>query len=238
MSTRRRHATLTVTALLTAAMLPLAGCATPFGSDDPTTTTTTSKDPGRQLSEAEAEAALPAVPVGGEVVELEPEPTELETTPAECLEMLRNGESAQGLKSGRVARVRRGWNSDSPAGSQMTVSITSHSEPVSAEILDRAGAAMSTCGTFTYRGKDRSGDFELNLRGEPRTVDPLGDQTFADRITVFETLGGQERKIFVDQLIVRSGNNLVHVNHSHWDESASHEPLEAYARGMLDALRR
>lgn len=222
-----------IAAVLTALALPLAGCVTPFGSDDPAST---AKDPGRQLTLEEVEDALPQVPVGAEVARLDPQPTDLRTDPTECLEVLRSGESATELRSAEVATARRGWAASAPAGSEVTVSVTSYSRPVGGAVLDQAGSAMSSCSDFDYTGQSDGHPFELHLRSQPRTVDPIGEQTFAARITAVEMIGGQERKVFIDQLVVRSGHNLLRLSHSHWDESATHAVLETNARTMLTSL--
>lgn len=224
-------------AALAATTLALGGCGiTPFGSDD--TTTAAAPDPGRQLTDREAEQALPEVPVGAEAAPVQPEAQDLETSPSQCLDVLRGGQQGDELKATEVVHARRAWSADQPSGSQYTVSIGSHSEPIDSQTLDTAGAAMSTCATFTFSGRDATGTFETTMQSQPRTVAPVGDQTFAARITIVEVIGGQERKIFIDQLVVRVGHNLLRVNHTHWDESSGHEPLEAQVRAMLDDLAR
>lgn len=227
-----RHRTAAV-GLVAALVLPLAGCGVLPGGDP----TTPAPDPGRQLTEQEARDALPEVPATDEARPEGAEPHDLEADPPECLDVLRAGEAADELTSTRVVRESRGWLSSSPPDSDMTVTIASYSSPVDPAILDRAGAALSSCESFDYRGVDADGtSFDLDMYAEPRTVEPIGDQTFADRITMKQKIDGVRTTVYIDQLVMRIGHTLVTVSQIHFDVELSTRKLEKYAAEVLESL--
>lgn len=198
--------------------------------------TTPSDGAGRQLTQDEADQALPEVPEGAEVATPEEPATDLATDPAECMDVMLIGQTKTDLDDSRVAQARRSWSVSSTSGAQYTVTIESFSQPVDATVLDKAEAAMSSCSEFSYTGTQGSDGFHLNPQATPRPVAPSGEQTFANRITTLEMIGAQPRKIFVDRLVVRAGHNLVHVRHAHWEESNTFEEMETYAGETLTNL--
>ncbi|MGO4131463.1 hypothetical protein AB4028_15340 [Janibacter sp. RAF20_2_2] len=225
-------------AALAAAATLLAGCVPPFAGDE-TPSGAPAKDPGRQLTQAEVDAALPDLPASAEPVEEEAEdPDDIEptTSPAECLAVRLDGPTFDALREDKVVSAERSWSSDEPAGAVTTAHVASYSRLVGPEPLDAAGAATGGCSAFTYSGRDASGDFTLHMGAAPRTVDPVGEQTFAVRITVEEVIGGADRRVHIDHLAVRSGHNLILLTRTHWDDDATHADLEQYAREALDNL--
>lgn len=232
MTIRSRRALMTAVAGIAAVAVPLTGCSTPYGKG--------AADPGdragRQLKQEEAEQALPEVPQGAEAATPDELARDRATTPTDCVDVMLIGPTKTDLDDARVVRAQRSWSASSPAGSQYIVTIESYSHPVGTPVLDQAGAAMSSCGEFTYTGTLDSEPFNLHLMAQPRPVRPRGEQTFANRITIVDVVGGKRRKIFVDRLVVRDGHNLVHVAHSHWDEATTFEGMETYAGEMLTDL--
>lgn len=230
--------------LVMALVMPLAGCGTIFGSDDaasaPTSSSSTSSSTGnigRQLTKEEATHALPATPSGARSTSVDGTSSHHASDPEECLDVLRQGKTADDLRASRVVSVSRGWRTAAPESIEYTFRIESFSRPVGPELLDRAGAAMSTCGAFSFTGEDDGGTFDDRVLIEPRTVAPLGDQSFADRVTSFiPDARGKAQRVYVDQLVVRVGNNLLLASRIHKDKTTSFDPLEAHAEHMLRDL--
>lgn len=242
-----RSSAVALTAALAAVALPLTGCA-PFASDEPTSpTTTTSPTPssssptaetgeGRQLTEAEAEAALPARPEGAEDVAPQSDPEGRATDPAECLDVMRIGDEAESLRTVRVAHAKRTWRTNDPA-TTYGFEIDSHSRPVGPTLLDRAGAAMADCSAFSLTGRDHAGHFDLRVLAEPRTVSTLGEQSYGARLITFDQVDGKSVRVYLDYVVVRAGNNLVEVNSVHLDEDRGLAELETHAAQILEDLQ-
>ena len=248
MGPRTRSSLMGLAGALAAAVLPLAGCVTPFASDEPTSqTTTTSPTPsassptaetgeGRQLTEAEAEAALPARPEGAEDVAPQSDPEGRTTDPAECLDVMRIGDEADSLRTVRVAHAKRTWRTKDPA-TTYGFEIDSHSRPVGPTLLDRAGAAMADCSAFSLTGRDHAGHFDLRVLAEPRTVSTLGEQSYGARLITFDQVDGKSVRVYLDYVVVRAGNNLVEVNSVHLDEDRGLAELETHAAQILEDLQ-
>ncbi|QBF47345.1 hypothetical protein [Janibacter limosus] len=244
MGPRTRSSAVALAGALAAVALPLTGC-TPFASDEPTTTTSptpSSSSPtaetgeGRQLTEAEAEAALPARPEGAEDVAPQSDPEGRATDPAECLDAMRIGDEAESLRTVRVAHAKRTWRTNDPA-TTYGFEIDSHSRPVGPTLLDRAGAAMADCSAFSLTGRDHAGHFDLRVLAEPRTVSTLGEQSYGARLITFDQVDGKSVRVYLDYVVVRAGNNLVEVNSVHLDEDRGLAELETHAAQILEDLQ-
>lgn len=241
MTSSAHRARLLTASIAAAAALPLTGCA-PFVSGDSTTsttsTTTSTPSPtgaGRQLTEAEAEAALPTRPAGAKEPRDRGESKDRATDPQECMDVLRIGDTATQLGKDRVARASRTWNTSSPVTGH-SFRVDSYSHPVGPELLDRAGSAMAGCDAFSLTGRDDDGSFDLRVLAEPLPVASLGEQNYAARITSFERVNGKSERYHLDYVVVRVGHNLVEVSVTHQDEDAGVERLEDAARDILDRL--
>ena len=242
-----RSSAVALTAALAAVALPLTGCA-PFASDEPTSpTTTTSSTPssssptaetgeGRQLTEAEATAALPTRPKGALDVAPQSDPEGRTTDPAECLDVMRIGAEAESLRAVRVVHATRTWRTADPA-TTYGFEIDSHSRPVGPTLLDRAGAAMADCSAFSLTGSDDAGHFDLRVLAEPRTVSTLGEQSYGARLITFDQVDGKSVRVYLDYVVVRAGNNLVEVNSVHLDKDRSIAELETHAAQILQDLQ-
>lgn len=244
MGPRTRSSAVALAGALAAVALPLTGC-TPFANDELTTTTSptpSSSSPtaetgeGRQLTEAEATAALPTRPEDAEDVAPQSEPEGRTTDPAGCLDVMRIGAEAEDLRSVRVARAQRTWRTTDPA-TTYGFEIDSHSRPVGPTLLDRAGAAMADCSAFSLTGRDDAGPFDLRVLAEPRTVSTLGEQSYGARLVTFDQVDGKSVRVYLDYVVVRAGNNLVEVNSVHLDEDRGIAELETQAAQILEDLQ-
>ncbi|WP_114203533.1 hypothetical protein [Janibacter anophelis] len=250
MTARTRRTALTTTGLAAALALALTGCVTPFdlGGDEPTSTTTpatptspsstTTSPPdgaGRQLTQEEAEAALPPRPKGSTTLTVESTASERKTDPPECLDVLRIGEERDTLVEARVANATRGWAQRDPR-LQWTHTVESYDRPAGSTLLDRAGAAMGGCSAFSLTGTDADGFFDLRVLAEPRAVSPLGEQSYAARLTTFRQVDGRSERIYLDYIVVRDGHNHIEVTRSQSDETAGFAPLEERAEEILRGL--
>ncbi|KRE38818.1 hypothetical protein ASG73_00115 [Janibacter sp. Soil728] len=242
----RPHVTATA-ALVVALTAGLTGCTTPFGSDDPSTSQTTTPTPaspstpadsgrGRQLSEQEATAALPTRPTGAKNVAAQSAPEGRATDPAECLDILRAGPEGDALRQVRVAHAERTWSTQDPATSY-SFEIDSYSRPVGPALLDRSGAAMSSCSTFSLTGEDSAGHFDLRVIAEPRTVPTIGEQNYGARLITFDQVDGKSVRVYMDYIVVRAGHNLVAVTSVHRDEDRGRDELETHAEEILQDLQ-
>lgn len=242
----------TAAAAVAAVALPLTGCATPFGGDEPTSSpatpeaspsrppssTPTGEDAGRQLTMDEAKAALPPRPPGTQRTPEPPKSTRRTTDPAVCIDVLRIGDEAGRVKKTQVLLADRSWLvKGTTVGEQYDVSIRSHSRPVGPALLDRAGAVMGDCDAFAFTGRTGGESFDNRVFTEPRTTPDLGDQGFAVRFTTPEMINGKSKRLYLDHLDVRVGHNLVEVTHTHWDETNDFSELESYARDILGKLQ-
>ncbi len=114
---------------------------------------------------------------------------------------------------------------EAKGGGVLTLHLASYRKPYPTAFLDRAGAAMGTCGTH-----------QRVVGGEPvaRTASliqmpNLGDQTFAVRIT--DEKGGTE-----DRLVVVSGHNRILVTLHGTAEPYDSAPLAELIETVLERL--
>lgn len=247
--TRSARTTRTAAAALVAVLgLSLTGCVTPFGSDEPTSqpaspSTSPASEPtpdpttgsGRVLTDAEAEAALPAGPKSATPRKMTNTSEDRTTDPPECLDVLRIGPEEQALRKVRVGNAGRSWMTKDPA-TTFVLTIESYSRLVGPAQLDRAGAAMGACDAFSLTGRDAEGSFDLRVLAEPRTVSSIGEQNFAARIISFDRIDGKTQRVYLDYVVVRSGHNLIEANATHRDESRDFSDLESQVRKMLTEL--
>ncbi|MGO4131464.1 hypothetical protein AB4Y78_03310 [Janibacter sp. RAF52] len=241
------HRTRTVTAGLAAALvIPLAGCIPTLATDDPSTSHPSSgtaaptppqhERAGRELTQADAEAALPDLPQGAQERSTEVTASHRKTDPESCLEVLRIGPTYDELAESRVASAKTAWYVQTDGGRQINVGIDSFPDEIGPDLLDRAGAALGECSSFSMTGLGDTGHFDDRLWADGRPAPPLGDQGFAVRVT---QLAQQDRKtvrLYSDYLVVRAGHNLVTVTVSHWDESMTFQVLQDHATAVLDEL--
>lgn len=253
MSPTRRRLAAPFAALTTALTLALAGCIPTLVSDDATSASppplTTSSAPaspttppdlvraGRQLDETEAKALLPPTPKGIKEQPPQPPSTQRSSDPKECVDVLRLGWHARKLAQSRVARATRGWTA-AKSSNHHDFKIQSYSRPVGPALLDKAGSALSTCSSFALIGRDSGGSFDLRLLTEPRSVTPIGEQTFAVRVITFDQFKGQTKRVYVDYLLFRVGNNIVEVSHTTLDKSLGMEDLEKSAADILAKMKK
>lgn len=221
---------------------PSATAPTPVPTPEPVTSSPTT-DPrleraGRQLDEAQAEAALAGLPRSAKPGP-EPSAQYRKTDPKPCIDVLRLGWYATNLKRSRTVAVTRGWTQGKGTGLQAhNVRIESHSRPVGANLLDQAGAALAGCDSFSLTGRDEAGPIDLRLLAEPRTTATLGDQTFAVRITTFGEIGGRQTRIYADYLVVRVGHSLITLTQTSTDEASDMTTLERHAEDIISRLAR
>lgn len=228
--------------------LVLTGCATPFGPEGtsatpaPATSSAPPSDPaleraGRQLTDEEAEAALPPLPAGAT---RQPSTTGSEhrtTDPAECVDVLRIGWHYRNLLQHRAGQASIDWSEGTGEDLvSLTVRVTSLTRPVGPAILTAAGEAAGGCGSFSLHGRDERGEFDMRLLTEPRTISPLGEQTFALRVTTFDSVGGKTTRIHLDQMSYRVGHNLVTIQQVSSDDDRSMEQVERLAGDVLARL--
>lgn len=238
----RRHALVSCLAVL---VLPIAGCITPLelsggspqdDSSSTSATSTTASRAGRQLTQAEVDAVVPTVPVDATASDDEVNARDLDSDPDECLDVLLLGETATDLKGFRVASTRRSWTVPQDDYLEYSITVSTHSRPIGPELLDRAGSAMSSCDAFPYTGQDERGPFDLRVLTDPRTVQNFGDQTFANRITSHVMVDGQSTPLYLDQLVVRIGHNLLRATQYHADSARTFADLEGFIDQMVKDL--
>lgn len=235
-----------ITAGLAAALtIPLAGCIPTLATDDPSSSSPSSSSAnigpqheraGRELSQADAEAALPERPQGAQERSTEVTASHRKTDPESCLEVLWIGPTYDELITDRVASATTAWYVQTDGGRQISVGIDSFPDEIGPDLLDRAGAALGECSAFSMTGLGDTGRFDDRLWADGRPAPPLGDQGFAVRIT---QLAQQDRKtvrLYNDYLVVRAGHNLITVTVSHWDESMTFQVLQDHATTVLDEL--
>lgn len=229
--------------LTAACAVALTGCITPFGGEEPTSTTSTSTQTttpetraGRQLSDDEAAAVLPTRPASAKDVPLDTSTRERTTDPQECIDVLRSGETYDALSTTKAGDAYRGWAESGSDPVTYNIRIRSYTEPVTPDLLDRAGSALGGCDAFSLMGTDDNGPFDLRVLAEPRTTSSLGEQNFGLRLISFNTVRGKSQRVYLDYVIVRVGHNLIEVGDVHQDETKSLEPLETYAQQILDDL--
>lgn len=217
----------------------LAGCT----GDDPSGSSTdgdgTTDGVGRQLTDAEAEEALPERPEGLTSGEWEATGEDRQTSPEGCLDILRLGSEAEEAKETRSGFAGIVYsNAVGPLEDQesYTITISSHSDPVGPEVLTSAGSALGDCSAFSFTGTDENGNFDERILAQGIPVKNLGDQTFAVRFTAFPQIDGEVQRQYLDQIDVRVGHTLVSVRSSGYRENASTEEIERMAQEILDNL--
>ena len=151
-----------ITAGLAAALtIPLAGCIPTLATDDPSSSSPSSSSAnigpqheraGRELTQADAEAALPDLPQGAQERSTEVTASHRKTDPESCLEVLRIGPTYDELAESRVASAKTAWYVQTDGGRQINVGIDSFPDEIGPDLLDRAGAALGECSSFSMRG--------------------------------------------------------------------------------------
>lgn len=241
-------------AVTTAVAIAVAGCVGPFADDDlpsPPSSSSASKgatpsptrttDLGRaerELTDTEAKQALPKKPAGATPNE-SASVKQRRTDPEICLDLLRLGWQGRTAKAMRTAYAESDYftDADDVATYQgYTLSVSSHSSPVSPNLLNRAGDALGQCETFAFTGTSAGSSFDDRILAEGLPVRNIGEQTFAVRLTSFVTLKGTTHRIYLDHLDVRVGRNLVSVRSASYRESNSTAELEKKAQEILDNL--
>lgn len=242
-------------ALPTVTALALAGCIGPFADDAPeeppssstassdaTPTPTQTTDFGRaerELSDAEAKRALPKEPAGAKPNE-GPQGSDRRTDPEVCIDLLRLGWQGRNTKATRTGYAESDYftGDDTKNYQGYTVSISSHSSPVSPHLLGRAGDALGQCDAFSFTGKSAGNSFDDRYLAEGLPVRNIGEQTFAVRLTGFANIKGKNHRVYLDHLDFRVGHNLVSVRSATYRESTSTAPLEQKAQEILDDLEK
>ena len=194
---------------------------------------------GREITEAQAEAALPEKPNGFTSGDYETGAEDRSTSPEECMDLLLLGSEAEDLRESRSAFAGATYAKDTgPIDDQeiYTVRIDSHSDPVGPDILATAGSSLGTCSAFSFTGRDDNGNFDERIIAEGLPVKNVGDQTFAVRLTAFPHIDGDVRRQYVDQIHVRVGHTLVSIRSTHYEENADTEDIEDMAQEALDNL--
>lgn len=232
-------------ALSLAAGLALSGCQTPAEDPGPARSTGSATETtpaplqraGRQLTPREIEAALPRRPPGTKEQPAGDSGWNRSTDPAECIDVLRQGRHWRSLKEHSIAKSARAWSrTTDDLTLNSTFSLASYSRPVGRELLDSAGAALSSCASFSVTGEDASGFFDLRVLAEPRTATTIGEQTFALRLTSFDSIEGRTQRIYIDYLVVRVGHNLIQVSQTSLDETRTMAGLEKSAAAILTRM--
>lgn len=95
---------------------------------------------------------------------------------------------------------------------------------------------MGGCSAFSLTGTDDDGFFDPRVLAEPRAVAPLGEQSYAARLTTFRQVDGRSERIHLDYIVVREGHNYIEVTRSQSDETAGFAPLEERAEVILRGL--
>lgn len=242
-------------ALPTVTALALAGCIGPFGDDDPSSppsssTASTEATPSptrtpdfgratRELSDAEAQRALPKEPADATSAE-GPTGTERRTEPEVCIDLLRLGWQGRNTKKTRTGHAESDYftGDDTKTYQGYTISISSHSSPVSPGLLGRAGDALGQCATFDFTGRSAGSAFDDRMLAQGLPVRNIGEQTFAVRLTGFTEVEGSTHRIYLDHLDFRVGHNLVSVRSASYREGSSTAALEKKAQEVLDNLEK
>ncbi len=239
---RARSRSVTV-GLVTALTLTLGtgGCGLLLGDDEPPPGGGSSSSPtwrNRGLSDSEVTATLPAMPAGWKKGVVAPGTEGRRTDPPECIDVLRAGEPAEKLEQDRTGidavAYYTGRGDDRR---DVTVTVRSHSRPVGSELLDRAGAALSTCEAFALYASgpvDLTTDMRVLVEG--LGFPNLGEQTQAIRMTVHGEISGRWREVYFDSAVARQGNDLVQASMTSLQEEPATDELEALLEETLDNL--
>ncbi|WP_435201807.1 hypothetical protein [Janibacter sp. GS2] len=241
-------------AVTTVTALAVAGCVGPLAGDDPssppssssasqgtTPSPTRSTDFGRaerELTDAEAKQVLPERPADATPNE-SATVKQRRTDPEVCIDLLRLGWQGRTAKTMRTAYAESDYFTDADdleTYQGYTLSVSSHSSPVSPGLLSRAGDALGQCEAFAFTGTSAGSSFDDRILAEGLPVRNIGEQTFAVRLTSFVTLKGRTHRIYLDHLDVRVGHNLVSVRSASYRESNGTEELEKKAQEILDNL--
>lgn len=194
---------------------------------------------GREITEAQAEAALPEKPNGFTSGDYEAGAEDRNTSPEECMDLLLLGSEAEDLRESRSAFAGTTYAKDTgPIDDQevYTIRIDSHSDPVGPDILATAGSSLGSCSAFSFTGRDDNGNFDERIIAEGLPVKNIGDQTFSVRLTAFPHIDGDVHRQYVDQIHVRVGHTLVSIRSTHYEENADTEDIEDMAQEVLDNL--
>lgn len=242
----RRDRAVAGACLVAAVALPLVGCVPTLAQDQTSSATsqtsgTANSTPqdraGRVLTTDEAAAALPRMPTTGrdqdDWTETAGLTTDWSTQPDGCLDVMLLGESAMALEKHHVATAARSWKEATVA---YAFYVSSYSTPVGPEPLDRAGAALDGCSTFTLTGTDGAEPFEEHHRVAALPGRPLGDQSLFVRRTTFDVAEGRNEEVYTDEAFARVGHNLIHVAATHRIRTTGAERIEAFAQEILDDL--
>lgn len=247
---------LRVSAITAVTAITVAGCVGPFaddtaspppsspsGSTDATPSPTQTTDFGRaerELTDAEAERALPREPAGTKPNE-SPSGAQRRTDPEVCLDLLRLGWQGRNTKKMRTGYAESDYFTDGDdieTYQGYTLSISSHSSPVSPSLLGRAGDALGQCEAFAFTGTSAGSSFDDRILAEGLPVRNIGEQTFAVRLTGFAEVNGRTHRLYLDHLDFRVGHNLVSVRSASYREDNSTAALEKKAQEILDNLEK
>lgn len=222
--------------------ITLVGCTTPGddnGSSGGAGSVGRTDGIGREITDDDAEAALPEKPTGYTSDDYEAGAEDRATSPEVCLDLLRIGSLAEDLNEDTSGSAGIIYAKDTgPVDDQetYTITITSHSDPVGPDLLAAAGSALGDCSAFSFTGRDEGGNFDERVIAEGLPVKNIGDQTFAVRLTAFPRIDNNVHRQYVDQIDVRVGHTLVGVRSTHYDENADTEDIEDMAQEILDNL--
>lgn len=218
-------------ALAGAVVLVCASACTPFGGDDPTTSSSTT-GAGRQLDEAAARYALPIVadlPPGVIVSPTQPSGIEEQhSEPARCEEAVVSGPDRDALDQHKVAEATRSYTTESDGGSA-SVTIRSYDVEVPDALLEKAGQAVAECHsltrTTTYEDGTDTDVSTMTLTG--LAVPEVGEQAFVCRATVTKSSTKGSAGTEIDYLVFRRGHTLVSVVYAVGSQSTRVDSLPA-----------
>lgn len=243
---RRRRAAACSVALVTpfalAACLPgsgdperTSGSSSSSSSSSSTTTETFDEPQQRELTTAEAKAALPTradMPdptwkVDGSTFSDSPVTYE----PDECAAVELNTRDARTFeeKNRRVDAAARFSRSDADGDGIIAVFVESYAQPYPLAYFDEAGEELADCGEFSrtqskFTSESTATGISLPLLGERSYGVRIGSHTFDHR---------------TDRLYVRSGHNVITVmRQSSKDDPYDERLLEKYARAVLADLEK
>lgn len=217
------------------ALALVAGCIPTLADDDPSGDPSTAKVGAGQLTEEQIASVLPGEDEIPEGFSPEPDdgaPSDPEATayPATCLDVRLAGTAGKELGTHRTAR--RTADFVGSEGGYLSVTVSSHDQPVPAQLFDDAGAAESQCGTFQLIDKEGTTSWKLSRVAFPQ----LGDRTYTTRVEA-TTEGDIFRGGVIQIAGVSVGNNLVYVVYNAGPASR-YEPtaVETFAKTTVDNL--
>lgn len=216
------------------------GASTPPPASSSTSTPETATTPEKlerreqqQVTSATARDALPQradLPKGWVVDESPVSRSTRTYDPPQCADLELRGSAAQKFKDDHLEVEERVAYSEWTEGvaARLVVTLQSYSEPFPVDVLDAAGARLGECATYeqTIDGDDRV------WTTRALTTPTVGDRALGVRYTPQDDASGR----LTDDLIVRSGHNLVIVKYLPSTPTYDDQLLEDYAQGVLDRL--